>query len=135
MPELDSYASIVIGIILAVVAVLLAIESKGLLIGEGADPSIVEGIKLIVHEDARILQINEVLTMHLSPNEISLNASLDFIDGLPAEEVEAAISQFEITIKAEYPSISRVFIEAQGWRAHLGDKGNRGDQDRPPIQR
>ncbi|NNE24332.1 MAG: cation transporter [Rhizobiales bacterium] len=124
MPVLDGYASIAIGIILAVVAVLLAIESKGLLIGEAADPSIVEGIKLIVHEDVRILRINEVLTMHLSPNEVLLNASLDFIDGLPAEEVEAAISQFELTIKDEYPSISRVFIEAQGWRAHLGEQAS-----------
>ncbi len=123
MPVLDGYASIAIGVILAVVAVLLAIESKGLLIGEAADPDTVEEIRLIVQEDVRILQINEVLTMHLGPREILLNLSLDFVDGLPAEDVEAAISDFEKEIKTAFPAITRIFIEAQGWRAHLGDVG------------
>ncbi len=123
IPELDGLASIGIGIILAFVAVVLAIESKGLLIGEAADPAIVDGIELMVHEDARILRINEILTMHLAPQQILVNASLDFVDGLPAENVEAAISEFERAIKDAYPEVSRVFIEAQSWRGHLGDVG------------
>jgi cation diffusion facilitator family transporter len=78
MPALDGYASIAIGIILAIVAVLLAIESKGLLIGEGAHPDIVDHIKLIVQEDVRILQINEVLTMHLGPRRDSAQCQPGF---------------------------------------------------------
>ena len=129
MPVLDGLASIAIGIVLALVAVLLAIESKGLLIGEGADPAIVEDIRLIVQEDFRILRINEILTMHLGPNDILLNASLDFVDGVVAEEVEAAISSLEEQIKQAHPSVSRIFIEVQSWRGHLGDaaRGTKGD--------
>ncbi|MBL4811956.1 MAG: cation diffusion facilitator family transporter [Rhodobacteraceae bacterium] len=115
---LDGLASIGIGIILTGVAILLAIESKGLLIGEAADPELVAGIRKIFADDKRIKHTNEVLTMHLGPDEILLNASFDFIDGLPAEDVEAAISEFESKIKQQYPAIRRVFIEAQGWRAH-----------------
>ncbi len=118
---LDGLASIGIGIILAGVAVLLAIESKGLLIGEGADPQIVDAIASMVDGDRRISRTNEILTMHLGPNEVLLNASFDFVDGLPAEEVEKAISQFERRIKKNHPSVRRVFIEAQDWRAHSKD--------------
>tara|TARA_R110000751_G_scaffold10055_2_gene37326 strand:- start:163494 stop:164507 length:1014 start_codon:yes stop_codon:yes gene_type:complete len=119
--ELDGLASIGIGIVLAGVAILLAIESKGLLIGEGADPLIVGDIRAMFAADKRISRTNEILTMHLGPNEILLNASFDFVDGLPAEVVEASISEFERTIKERFPAIRRIFIEAQGWRAHAAD--------------
>ena len=56
--------------------------------------------------------------MHFSPNEILLNASLDFKDGLSAEGVETAISEFEGTIKSKFPSIRRIFIEAQSRKGH-----------------
>ena len=123
IPQLDGAASVCIGVILAVVAVLLAIESKGLLIGEGADANVIAGIKTIVSGDKRIKRVNELLTMHLGPRDILLNASIDFIDDLDANGVERAISEFEAAIKQHFPSIKRVFIEAQGWRAHLADSG------------
>ncbi len=121
IPEMDGLASIGIGIILAAIAMLLASESKGLLIGEGADPAILKDISRIFDRDRRISRTNEILTMHFGPNEILLNASFDFVDGLPAEAVEAAISEFESEIKRRHPSIRRVFIEAQGWSAHAKD--------------
>ncbi|XP_022806584.1 zinc transporter 9-like, partial [Stylophora pistillata] len=115
---LDGVASISIGIVLALVAIFLAIECKGLLIGEAADPLIVNEIRDYLQNDTRIKRTNELLTMHFSPNEILLNASLDFKDGLSAEVVEAAISEFEGSIKSKFPSIRRVFIEAQSWKGH-----------------
>ncbi len=121
IPELDGIASVGIGIILAGVAVLLAVESKGLLIGESADPAVVSSIAAMVSGDPRISRTNEILTMHLGPSEILLNASFDFVDGLPAQEVEQAISEFERRIKEKHPSVRRVFIEAQGWSAHVKD--------------
>ncbi len=121
MPTLDGVASISIGIILALVAVLLAIESKGLLIGEGADPEILRRIEDMADSDRRIWRTNEILTMHLGPDDILMNASFDFIEGLTADEVESAISEFEVQIKNDYPSIRRVFIEAQSWKAHSAD--------------
>ena len=126
--ELDGLASIGIGIVLAVVAILLAIESKGLLIGEGADPMIVAEIRTVVANDRRISRINEVLTMHLGPTEILLNASFDFVDDLDARDLEFAISEFETEIKQRFPEIRRVFIEAQSWSAHLADRTKAGTE-------
>lgn len=115
---LDGVASFGIGVVLALVAILLAIESKGLLIGEGADPETTKVIRAYLQGDDRIKRTNELLTMHFGPDEILLNASLDFKDGLSAETVEAAISEFESAIKLKFPSIRRIFIEAQSWSGH-----------------
>jgi divalent metal cation (Fe/Co/Zn/Cd) transporter len=118
MPMLDGVASLVIGAILAMTAIVLAYECKGLLIGEGASRSVVDGIEAIVAAEPGILEINEALTMHFGPNEVLLTLSVDFGDDLSATEVEAVIADLERRIKSAYPIISRVFIEAQSIRAH-----------------
>ena len=118
IPELDGVASVVIAAILAAVAVLLAIECKGLLIGESAGGNVTEGIEQIIGNDARIVSLNELLTMHMGPTDILVNLSLDFSDALDSVEVEAAISDFETQIKQQFPNVKRVFIEAQNFTAH-----------------
>ncbi|PHR20885.1 MAG: cation transporter [Sphingopyxis sp.] len=118
MPILDGIASICIGVVLAFVALVLAYESKGLLIGEGASPAVVAGIRAVVSNDKRITGLNEILTMHMGPEDILLAASVDFDDRLTADKVEQAITDFEKAIKAEFPQVKRIFIEAQSWRQH-----------------
>ncbi len=118
IPELDAVASILIGGILAVTAALLAYECKGLLIGEGASPRVVTGIEKLMSEQPGIVRMNQILTLHFGPQDVLLNLSLDFADGLSAGQVEEAISEFEQRIKSAFPEITRVFIEAQSWRGH-----------------
>jgi len=118
LPVLDSVASLIISFILAVTAGLLAFECKGLLTGEGASEEVVTGIKQIINESQGIKHVNEVLTLHLGPEDVLLNVSLDFEDDLSSGEVEEAISTLESRIKQMFPEIRRVFIEAQGWGAH-----------------
>ena len=119
MPVLDGVASVGIGLILAVTAVFLAYECKGLLVGEGAAPEVIAGVREIVAAEKGVLSVNELLTMHLGPEDILLNISIDFTEDLDADGVEAAISRLEARIKSQYPEITRVFIEAQSWRGHL----------------
>ncbi len=118
LPVMDGVASIVIGGILALTAVLLALESKGLLIGEAASAETVAGIRDILSGEPGILAINEVLTMHLGPNDVLANISIDFREGIASGEVEATITGLERSVKTAYPQVKRVFIEAQGWASH-----------------
>ena len=118
LPVLDAVAALIISFILAVTAGLLAFECKGLLTGEGAGEEVVTGINQIIDESQGIKFVNEVLTLHLGPEDILLNVSLDFEDDLSSGEVEEAISILESRIKQMFPEIRRVFIEAQGWGAH-----------------
>ena len=114
----DAYASIGIGVILAATAVLLAYESKGLLIGEGAHPEVVSDIRKILDDDPRIAQLNEILTMHFGPVDVLLNLSIDFDRDLGVDALQGAITELEADIKRKYPQITRVFIEAQSRKGH-----------------
>lgn len=120
-PELDAIASILIGVILAAIAGLLAFESKGLLIGEAASRDLQVSIRTIVEKAPGIIATNELLTMHLGPQDILINLSLDFDDHLSSVDVEAAISALERTIKESHTEVKRVFIEAQSWSGHAAD--------------
>jgi cation diffusion facilitator family transporter len=118
MPALDGVASIGIALILAATAVLLAYECKSLLIGEAVLPEVRRGIEAIIARQPGILRVNEHRSVHLGPEDVLLNLSVDFASELSADQVEEAIAQMERAIKGRYPEIRRVFIEAQSWRAH-----------------
>ena len=119
IPEADGIASVVIGIILACTAAVLAIECKGLLIGEAADKEVIESITRMIKGHHAVYNVNEVLTMHFGPKDILLNLSLDFRNEISAGEVETIITEFEKKIKAVHPEIKRIFIEAQDRRGHM----------------
>lgn len=121
LPQIDAIASILIGVILAAVAALLAFESKGLLIGEAASRAMQSKLRDLVTATPGILAMNELLTMHLGPQDILVNVSLDFEDQLTSVEVEAAISELERRIKKEHPEVRRIFIEAQSLSGHAAD--------------
>jgi cation diffusion facilitator family transporter len=110
---LDGAASVVIGLILAGTAWVLAIETKDLLIGESARPEVVEGIRAMAQETGGILSVNEVLTLHMGPEFILVNLSVDFSDKLTAAEVEKAAVRMTARIKREWPRVKKVFIEAE----------------------
>ena len=107
-----------IGVILAATAAALAYETKGLLIGESASDAIRDGIATIVEGERGIQAVNEVLTMHMGPDDVLLNLSVDFADDLNSAEVEAVISELERRIKTAHPEIKRLFIEAQSRAGH-----------------
>jgi cation diffusion facilitator family transporter len=117
-PVFDGLASIGIGIVLVLTALLLAIESKNLLIGESADPKIVATIREILKADERILSVNEVATLHMGPDFIVTTVSVDFVDALSAEELEATVTELNKSIRAIDPRIQRVFIEAERKEDH-----------------
>ena len=112
-PRLDGVASILIGLLLAVVSMVLAYESKGLLLGESANRRTVRHIYEIVNSDEDVRQARQPLTMHFGPNEVLLNLDVQFRSKLSGTELTAAINRLERKIRAAYPEIKRIFVEAQ----------------------
>jgi cation diffusion facilitator family transporter len=109
----DSTASILIGLILVGTAIWLAYETKGLLIGESANLVVIKTIREILLSKKLIENVNEVLTMHMGPDYILANISVDFKDDATANEIEFVISEIDQTIKKHYPQVKRIFIEAE----------------------
>ena len=110
-PFYDGLASIVIGLILGGTAIWLAHETKGLLIGESANREIVHGIRILASSYPQVESVNEVLTLHMGPDYILANISLDFVDTVPAGHVETVLEQIRTAIKEEYPQVKRIFAE------------------------
>lgn len=112
-PLYDGMASILIGVILTVISVLLASESKALLIGESAFPEVRQGIRKIIEEDQSIDRFNPPITVHLGPEDVLLALDVEFKDSLSADSIEDSISKIEQKIREEFPIVKRIFIEAK----------------------
>lgn len=111
-PYFDGGASIVIGVILAMVAVLLAYESKELLVGEGVDPHLLANIRRMAEADTSVARVLRALTMYFGPHQALLTLDVQFHSGLATSDLEAAIDRLEAAIRKQYPDITRIFIEA-----------------------
>jgi cation diffusion facilitator family transporter len=117
-PIYDGMASMIIGLILGGTAIWLAYETKSLLIGESASPEIIRGIRDVVKAHPQAQAINEIATLHMGPEFIVVTLSLDFVGGISADGVEAAVTEISGRIKEIDPSIKRVFVEAEHSRDH-----------------
>jgi cation diffusion facilitator family transporter len=109
-PFFDGAASVVIGIILGFTATLLARESKGLLIGEAADPAIVEGLRALAGEKPGVVGVGHVLTVHSSPDQVTAMINVDFDDDMRAGDVEALVCRIVVEARARWPQVRRLFI-------------------------
>jgi cation diffusion facilitator family transporter len=109
-PFYDGAASIVIGVILGLTAMLLAYESKGLLIGEAADPELVEGLRRLACSKQGVAGVGHVLTVHSSPDQITAMVNVDFDDTISAADVERIVCDVEIEAQERWPHVRRLFI-------------------------
>ena len=112
----DGIASMIIGLILGGTAAWLAYETKGLLIGERANREVVDGIRRIIRNQPSVRHVNEVLTMHMGPEFILVNVSVDFPDNIRVGEIEETVARMDSQIKANFPNVKRVFVEAEARR-------------------
>ena len=112
-PFYDGAASVLIGLILAFTALLLARESKGLLIGEAADPELVDGLRQFACSCKGVVGVGDVLTVHSSPDQITAMLNVDFDDDIRAADVERIIKEIEDEAREKWPEVRRLFIRPQ----------------------
>jgi len=111
-PEWDGVASLIIGLLLAGVAVALIRESRGLLIGEGIRPETARAIRSLALEQPKVRDVGRILSMYIGPDDVLVTMDLDFDDGTEAADAAAAIAAVERQVRDRYPMIKRLFIEA-----------------------
>ena len=109
----DAVASLIIGAFLAVSAALLARESKGLLIGERADPELGKAILAAARGIEGIGQANGIATVQLAPDQVVVNLSIEFDDALHTTQIEAAVVELERRLREAHPQITAVFVKPQ----------------------
>ena len=121
-PRFDGAASIGIGLVLLVSSMLLARETKGLLIGESAHPHLRDGILRIAAKDADVRTANGVLTVQMGPQQVVAALSVEFHDALNTTQIEKCVNRIEAAIKQAHPDITTLFVKpqtAETWQHRL----------------
>ena len=116
-PYLDGAASILIGVLLAGVAVVLLRETKGLLIGEGLMADEVREVERIVKSDPLVIECGRVLSLYLGPHDMLLAVDVTFEDGAERDNIDASIDAIESAIVSAFPQTTRIFVEPENLRA------------------
>lgn len=110
-PQWDAAASMAIGVLLGLTAWILAVETKGLLVGEAAGRDVRSAIRAAAASVAGVERVDRLLTMHLGPDEILVNMDLVVEAGLSEAESEGVVERVEEEIRRLVPQATRVFIE------------------------
>ena len=113
LPALDGVASIAIGVLLAGVAILLILEARGLVIGEGVRPETAERIREIAIAHNAVEDASRPLSMYLGAEEVLLTMDLQFIADTTAAQAASAVNAIEGRIRAKYPQIRRIYLEGK----------------------
>lgn len=111
-PLIDGISSILIGLVLTVIAVLMIIESYNLLIGESAGMWVVKQTEKLLREDEDVDEVQTPLTMQLSPHEVLLALNLEFRKELTGSQIVDSIKRLEKAIRAKFPDVTQIYIEA-----------------------
>lgn len=110
-PRWDAVGSIAIGLLLCAIAVVLVIEMKGLLIGEGATPATVGAITEAIASSEHVLEVIHLRTQYLGPDELLVGAKVAFSPGLDVAGLASAIDGAEGRLRSAVPSARIVYIE------------------------
>ncbi len=108
----DGVASIVIGLVLSVVAFVLARTSRGLLLGEAANAKSLQAIKQAIESHPNVEKVVELLTMHLAPKQILINSHVNLKDHMVTGQIIQTIEEIEERIKQAEPKVEMIFLEA-----------------------
>ena len=113
LPWIDGLASIGIAVILAGVAVLLAREAKGLLIGERADEDVIARVHDVIDGHPAVSSVNHVRTIHTGPDEVFAAISVDFNDDVTMGRAETLIEEIEDKLRDALPQLSSIYIRPE----------------------
>jgi cation diffusion facilitator family transporter len=107
----DGIASIGIGVMLSVVAFQLGSDSRALLIGTAAPQEDRQRVHEAIAAFEEVNEILRLLTMHLGPNAVLVNADIHVVDGLDTDQIEQLIERITHTVREQMPEANQVFIE------------------------
>lgn len=107
----DGIGTLMIGVLLAIIAVILAIETKSLLLGEGATPEVEEQIRQALENAPEVARVIHMKTMHLGPEELLVAAKIAVDHDDTAAQVARGIDEAEQRIRAAVPIARVIYLE------------------------
>ena len=116
-PRWDAAGSLSIGVLLVVIALFLAAEMAGLLLGEAASDEDISRMRVAITAHDNVDRLIHLRTEHIGPDEIVVAAKASFLPGLTVEAVATTINEIEAAIRSAVPAARLIFVEPDLYRA------------------
>jgi len=116
-PRFDAVGSLAIGVLLVMIAILLAVEMASLLVGEAAAPEVVERMRNVFDAHPEVNCVIALRTQHVGPDDIMVNAKLEFAPTLSMARLAAVVNDLEVELRGAEPRARTIFIEPDVFRA------------------
>jgi cation diffusion facilitator family transporter len=110
-PLYDAIGTLLIGVLLTIIAIILAVEMKSLLLGETATRAVQERIRACIEQGPEVERLIHLRTQHLGPDELLVGAKVAFVEGLSVPELAAAVNRVEATVRGAVPEARVLYIE------------------------
>ena len=107
----DAVGTIMIGVLLVLVAIVLGVETKSLLVGEGASIDDVRAIRKALDSHGSVTGVVHMKTLYLGPDELLVGAKVTFAAGADIERVAAIINELEVAVRGAVPAARVIYIE------------------------
>jgi len=116
----DGVGTLCIGVLLVVVAVVLAVEMKSLLIGESASAEVQRHITAAIEGDDHVNRVIHLRTEHLGPDELLVGVKVAFAPTLDVATLAGAIDRVEAAVRDKVPSVRLLYVEPDLDRSAAG---------------
>jgi cation diffusion facilitator family transporter len=113
LPWMDGLASLLVGLLLVAISIILARESRSLLMGEGIAPETQQEIIKLAEGDKSVIQARHILSTYQSPEEVVLMLIIAFEPNLDTDDINSAIVRIRGAIKQAYPLVSFIIIQPE----------------------
>jgi cation diffusion facilitator family transporter len=107
----DGAGTLAIGVLLVCIALVLAVETKSLLLGEAAAPAVVAGIRKALVDGDLVTRVIHMRTLHLGPEELLVAAKIAVRPEATALDIASAINKAEARVRAAYPVARAIYLE------------------------
>ncbi len=123
----DAVGSIVIGVLLCGIGIVLARDTRSLLIGEGITPEVRDETVAIVSKVPGVEKISQLLSLHLGPSTVLLMMKVRFTKGSTLEDVERITNALEAAVREKLPMMKKIFVEPDSHYDPQKDPGTEDD--------
>jgi len=111
-PWLDGASSVAIGVLLCLVSLVMVVESKGLLVGEGMEKRTLERLRALVQREPAVEHVEKLTTLYLGPEDVMLAIELRFRAGTTINDIRATLTRLKRAIQDEYPRVRRIYLDS-----------------------
>lgn len=111
--EVDGITATVVGSLMVVTGLVLAAESRDLLVGKAISPNQARAVLSLVERDPRVRRVRGLQSMMLGPDDVLLALRVNFLDDLDTDEIEASIDHLSLTLREAFPQVRHLLIEPE----------------------